>query len=693
VDELAQEGSSNVGLEMLSAAHVLLNSDRVTDQRDLLISTCLEALSDGPSPASKLLHEVQAIWPGTHLDLIALETALSEAREMDLVGIQETIHGSQDWALARAGQAEIDSTRAWFADAMDRLARQIQDRARDDFGELAFEAASQWARLLQKVFSDEIARSASAYAGGVERGAAGNVRPMMLDGQSMLRALDDRGLASGTADFLKGCLLAAVDESDLFGNELVGQVATSCVLHSIAAGRGRAAVQKALGSLEGQRIVLDTPILVSYLGSLNEQQHLRRLLRQAVDQKMELIAPEHVFSELDDVIDRVSADHLDGLVQALKAGTNPRSYALTVNEQILELFLDGVESKQYGTWHDFTQKVRQLPDEFRALGVSVREHGNKQRDNVGWLAAELTDQIAESGSGRGQKPIARDAESIEMVWRARRRQRRYGPRGSLWPGGWLVSRDRQINPTYRRVDKDDTEPLLLTPSQWATLMSETAPAAEVADLVEAAASYLRQESMYRIATRYPPATALTLAKSLSGEYVSSTDQRVAQFASLSDLLDKTASGETVTGERIASELVSRRSDRLAAAGKEQLALTALERTRLDAVITRSTTVVTEEHDARVAAESRAAQLEAQQALGGRRVFAAVAITLGLSVAVLLAVLHFWIFMVATLAGTAVFANQSRDWTKDRTLGHAQLLWALIPGGLSLVVEGVRAVAT
>lgn len=439
--------SADLGLEMLSAAHMLLSSDRVSDQHDLLISTCLENLSSGPAPTAALTAAANEIWPGARISESSIERALEEARQMDLVALQENLTGT-DWALGKNGHAEINATRAWFADAMDRLGRQIQDRARDDFGEVTFEVASNWARLILRLFSDEIARSAHSYAGEVQQGAAGTIRPMELGGARMLRALDDQGLQDGTVDFLKGCLLAAVDETDPFGNELVGQIATSCVLHAVAAGRARAAAQQALGSLEGQRVILDTPILVAYLGTEQVRKRLESLIRHAVALGMEVIAPDHVFDELTDVIERVRIEHLDGLVAALKEGTNPRAYALTVNEQMLELFLDGVKSNRYKNWNDFEARARALQGELQALGVTTRNHGNKNRDNVTWINAELTKEFKD-GNGRGTKAIARDAESIELVWRARRRARAKKPKKSL---GLAVGSLATTGELIRRTD-------------------------------------------------------------------------------------------------------------------------------------------------------------------------------------------------------------------------------------------------
>jgi hypothetical protein len=688
LDELAVEDQTDRGLEMLSAAHVLLSSERMTDERDLLISTCLEALDNGPSDTAALTRTCNEIWPASEISVGVVRSALEEAAELDLVVRTADLIG-EGWTLGAQGKNEIDSTREWFADAMNRLARQIQDRAREDFGEVSFEVASNWAQILRRVFSSEIARSAASYAGEVERGAAGTIRPMVLDGRKMLRAMDLLSLQPGTIDFLKACLLAAVDESDPFANELVGQVATSCVLHAVAARRGRAGAQAALGSLAGKRVLLDTPILVSLLGSDATERQLRGMITQAVALQMEVIVPDHVLDELDDVIQRITDEHLTGLTGALQSGVNPRSYAQIVGEQILELFLDGVVAKKYSKWIDLTDRVRAFREELTKLGVSVRPSGNTNRSNVAWIDQTLTEGLAASNSGRSAKAITRDAESIEMVWRARRRLANGGKHEGLWPGGWIISYDRHAGPAYARVNTLDREQLVMTPAQWALLMTESAPAVEIPKLVASAASYLRQESMLRIATKYPPAIALTLARSLSGEYASSTDVRVAQLPTLGELLERTASGQSPTGERLASELAGRRTNRLAAAGRQQIDMAELERSRLSEAITRTTAVVDHEQSARQTAEEKVRALEAAAKLNHRRVIAAILTTSIFALAVVFVVVNFWAFAIGTVLSAIIFVILSRHWVRDADAGIGTLFWTAVPEVLGLIDVAVR----
>lgn len=413
--------ADNLGLEMLSAAHALLNSDRLTNEKDLLISTCIEILATGPASAGTLTQVVNEIWPGSNIKESSIESALVQALQVGLVGRLETLDSSTDWALAKNGADEIDATRVWLEEAMGRLARQIRDRAREDFGEVSNELASNWATLLLNIFTAEIAKGAALYGGEIQEGAAGNVRPMALDAADMLRAVEDRSLPITTKEFLQGCLIAAVDETDPFGNELVGYVATSCVLHAVAAGRGRSAARGVLGSLKGQRAVIDTPLLLDFLGPDSSSGKIRTLIDGAITASMEVIVPDHVLEELMDVVDRLTDQFIPGLMGALGSGTGAHAYAQTVNEQALELFLTATEAGVYSRWDQFVARARSLRSELTSLGVTVRPHENRDRGNVAWIDQELTAETRKSPIPRTPKAVARDAESIELVWRARRR--------------------------------------------------------------------------------------------------------------------------------------------------------------------------------------------------------------------------------------------------------------------------------
>ena len=87
-------------------------------------------------------------------------------------------------------------------------------------------------------------------------------------------------------------------------------------------------------------------------------------------------------------------------------------------------------------------------------------------------------------------------------------------------------------------------------------------------LVEAATSFVRQDAMLTMAVKYLPATAIGLARGLTGESFSPTDERVAQL-SMTGALDLVADGEVPSGEQVASVVAHGRGVRFASAQNRQ----------------------------------------------------------------------------------------------------------------------------
>jgi predicted nucleic acid-binding protein len=677
---------------MITAAHALLSSDRIASEEELILTTCQEALAEKPCSLAAIHRIVNDTWPGANIPVQRIAAALERARTLGLVATMQTLDGT-DWALTAAGRVEIDSTANWYTDTISRLTEQIQERATQDFGRVPRSQAELWASTIVSIFTKAISSEASLYEGGVNQTRRDSVRPVTLDSRKMLDEIQQMNLSAENQEFLGGCLLASIDEADPFGNELVNYAATSCILHSLIAGRAGAQARRSLGSLTGERIVLDTPVLVECLGPEVNARRVNTVIDLAIQAGMEVIVPEHVIHELLDVITRVESEYIPGLMAALRDGVGARIYAGTVSEQVLELFLDATESRRFKSWEEFATHARSLKEDLTAAGVVVREHGNYNRPKVDEYARALKEEVEKSTNHRGHKQIARDAETMELVSRARRRKS--GQSTSLWPGGWVVSRDRKMSTAYQDAERDDLESLVLTPSQWATLVSESTAAPEVAELISAAASYLRQEAVLRIAVKYPPDIALSLARSLSSEAVSDTDVRVAQLT-LVDLLDELDPATSPSGETIASAVASKRSRRIATAGQVQRQAFDASIQRMSEGATRVAGELDQASRARKEMENQLAserqltalsQEEATQlretqkkyvALGTRRATRVAVLVLAILTIGLFAVLQLVGFAVGTLIGTLIFNMQARKWAASKDVSTASLFGAFIP---------------
>lgn len=694
----------DIGLGMLAATHNLFTSDRIADEQELIISTCVEVLKDGPISPNQVHGRVNNIWPGSHISIDKLTASLENGSKLDIFAKQNTSEG-QNWALGQSGVAEATMTRDWFADIMDRLSSQIQERAAKDFGVISRVQSKLWAKILLKLFTVEISKRNGSFTGAVEKGPTGRVHPISLDAAAMLEAIGKMEMNQSTKDFLGGCLLAAVDEAEFFGNEIVSCVATSCVLHAVIAGRLSSSAREHLGGLDGQRVVIDTPILVKYLGPKNSVGNLKKVVNLAVAAKMEVIVPRHVLQELFDLVDRIERQCIPGLLRALSQGTKARIYAQTVDEDILSMFLDATEERKYSNWSDFAKRAKNLEAELVAMGVVVRDHGNVDRNRVRSCSVQLEAEIRTSLKPRGATSIARDAESMELVWRSRRKYRLKDP--MVWPGGWIVTYDRRIDPAYRKIEPKDANRLVLTPAQWAAILAETESTVDIKQIVGAAADFVLEETMLRVAVKYPPAVALELARTLSSETMSDTDIRVAQMA-FDQIQDHPDGVNSASSERVLAIVNRKHIDRMAGAAivhreeaiasraqmdEKQSAQEALLKSSLDnqnEMNNRYSNLERKFEDHRADSQKEIERLKSihkqEKVLQIR-----LATSIGVTVMLLMSALFLfstdhirWCMLL--IIGTSIFFAKSYEWFTNIEKRATPLLMAGIPGFIGLLMD-------
>lgn len=686
------DGSEERARELIAAAHVLFNSERRASSQEVIITTLLEILADGPLGVEQICREFNSVWPGVDANAARIEVALEHSEQLDLVAKSENLIGTS-WAISRSGQAEIKSTQSWYNEAWGRISEELANRARDDLGPITAAQVKLWTDVLIQALCVGVWEGKGALAGSLsQRPGSTYVYPVGLDGNSMLERVDRLATEESTREFLKACIVAALDEMDPFANELMSYIATAAVLHSIAAGQDRAAVQQGIGTLEEVRAVIDTPLLINLLGRSTEATLVKRALSQAVEAGLEVIAPEHVLEELESVIEKVENQELSALRAGLASGVRPEVYRNLVEDQALRLFIDASEQGRYEGWSEFRQAADSIVDELKAIGVVVRPHGNHGQDTVALCKAGIETELARRSKPRRQRAIERDADTMAMVWRARRHKRQ-AP-GSEWPGGWIVSWDSILNAAFSRIDPDDPDDICLTPAQFALLISEAAGTPTNRQLVRAAASFARHETMISIAMRYPPETALTLAKQLSQDGASATDSRVAQLK-LTEILELELDDDEPGGHKLAGVVSAKRTTRIAdAAGvyrdrlaeDNRLAREDAKRARVE--LEYETEAKKSLERALVAQGKEAGDISEEMAiaerLGSRKEKSGIAFGAMIAVGLALILLSFFWAGVGTLASAFWFYRMSRAWVTDPQARFGPLMMSFLPESLALV---------
>lgn len=337
------------------------------------------------------------------------------------------------------------------------------------------------------------------------------------------------------------------------------------------AGRDGAQARAQLGSLTGLRAVLDTPVVLDYLGTPSLRKAFEQTVAAARTLGVDVVVGEHTIDEARSLCQAMRVEHEPRLRSALANGGHAHDYAALVDHTFLETFVTACQERRYRGWNDLEAAVLRLPDDLAGLGVHIRPHGNGEAQAVGMLADILDRRVGASSARpparrRSRAAIERDAHTLTMVRRWRRASANVG---SL-PAAVIITPDNHLAPSLRQLDRADRGPVTLTMAQWAALCAVASPPPSLGELAQAAATLLTHEVMLRVAVRYPPEVALEYAQSLRADAPGrATDLRVAQLRENYNEWWDPETGRLV-GDLPLSELVSRRRSQRAR-GAQQVA--------------------------------------------------------------------------------------------------------------------------
>lgn len=549
----------------LSAVHYLVQRQSQTDEADLLLAAVTHALDGVALDIDQLAARVSRIWPGPLTTKDAIEPALAIGRELGLLVTHDDLNGQAEWMLTQRGGDDVAVHRAWAGEIRRRNTLELANRAESALGmQLGDDEAALWLDALIRALAIGIQHAQDAYAGNIEQLVSGVVRPRGIDRDMVLEAIS--GSDPSRTEFLRATALAAMDPLDPFGNEIISYITTGCVLHSVVAQSARAQVTNALGGAAGERVFLDTPCLVELLHVPRVSEPMEVAIRAAVGLGWQVQVLQHSIEELREVFARSVETMPESFQNAVADGRRQEWLASLVNDQITSMFVEARQAGLYGSLAEFGRAVDLIEEKLEGLGVVIRPASNDDRAEVTRFANALADSLPDWG-GRSRPVINRDAETMAAAARRRRRQRQEKP-GSRWPGCWVVTTDRHMGPAFSSVTSQRVT-LTLTPSQWTKLLATSSPVTNTLDLAVASANQWIEEAMWAIPVRFPPDTAIALARSLAPEAGgSTTDLRVAQLT-LADALDAPDSSDASMAARILERRTKRREEtatrRLAAA--------------------------------------------------------------------------------------------------------------------------------
>ncbi len=679
-----------VTLEQLAAVHALLGTQRRAREYDILFSTALESLRDGPQPETAMLAAAQRVWPGAGVDAARMNQALQAAASAGYIGHVGPRAGP--WTLTQRGHEEVASTQDWASDTLRRTAEEVRTRLEAASRPTTIEQAHLWVGIMVRAIHAGIRGSVAAYIGDVEVRGDAALAPRAFNRDDMIAVIGGSVTNPEDAELLSALALEAFDSLSTFGNDLVMHITVGYMLHAFVARRDNLGGRAAVGSLRGHRAILDTPVLLPLLGPEEHSAPILRAITAAIAANMDVIVPDYYLTEVIEVVDRVGREYVRELEAEVRSGVSADLLGRLVDEEILSLWLRAMDSGVYADFASFRAAALALGDRLTMLGVTVRGANNTDADNVDEVDRRLTAEIAGRQTGRGRAQIRRDADTIAM---ARRRRARPDPAHGFWPGCWIITPDSQMRRVHRAMTPGDAFSLTLSPSQWIGVVSTCSDPATIEDLATSAATLLSEETFLAIAGRYPVRVAMEVAKALRPDgVVSPIDDRLAQM-SVDDLLMRQPDFDLVgdqAGAAVAAAVVARRSarqaeayqagtrrleaDRTAAAREVETAKSAAEREREDHVAERRT----HETERGEWADERKKMAD-DGTLSGRRVYRNVGLVILAALLVVGLLFQAWPFVASTVITIAVFVYLADEWTRDVNVTGIRFV-------LGVVIEGV-----
>jgi len=555
-EHVEPSGSTSASYAFIGAVHLLLDSDREATRSDLLLAAACHSLYEGDRTAAELLARANQIWPGARADMEGMQKALDLGQKLQMVASADVLGEIPVWTLTKEGVRDVERHGKWVGDAREAALAKLVERARTGLGiDPSREEAELWLGRLVSALVHGIQASQVAYLGHVEEIVGGRLLPKGFDPELVLSALPD-GAENPVNDFLRTLALAALDPLDPFGNDLISHITTGCVLHSYVAGRDASPILDQLGPQQAERAVLDTPVLLALIGPTRLRRHAETTLEAAVAAGWDVVTCVHSLTELEELLDRELPNIQESFARANAAGIREDWYASLDEDQLPSVVVEVLKDGTYQSLNQFRSAATRLPERLEALGVTVREHHNEEDPYLDRCRQSLTEHLQEnSRRARSASVIDRDAQSMAVAWRRRRRQTK-----SKWPGAWIITSDRQLTPAYFRAQHSDKVALTLSMAQWTTLVAATSPPTSVVELATAAAGQLVEEAMWLIPARFPSDVALNLARQLSPEHGGSgTDVRVAQLT-LDDVFDQATTTQQVP--ELAAKVLSSRARRV-----------------------------------------------------------------------------------------------------------------------------------
>ena len=514
----------------LAAAHFILSPARQKTENEIVGVSVLEALRSGQMGLVDVTDRCQQMWPGSGITLHQVEVALETAKSAGwVIDTQDEHHTHRVWGHTGATIPDLEEAHTWAQDVVSATKSQLRDASNDAGFSIPGDQLDLWFDIVWGAVCSGAAAGAQVFSGAVERLADGSLTPVVFDMEAARDHVVSCCAESDIQHFLSSMVESAVNNADVFGNDLVSAVCAGYLLHAFLANRDVPKARRDLGTLAGRRIVIDTPWLLAICGSRRSLAGFQSIMKAGRAAGLDIVVAAHTVEEVLEVVARAE-EEISGIAAEIRDGLDPQILlaSLQGNQNLVAVWLSHAIEADDFDWMSFQRQVewvlsQAIPD----CGIFVRPHGNVDDDEVARVErsnVELRAALLASERGRGTDQIRRDAHTMVLASRPRRL---HGTAEDFWPMGWVVTVDRHMDTAYQQSVETAEPSLTLTPSQLVHLVAIGASAKREKDLAAAATDIFVREASLGIAVQWPPGMLLEIAKSLHPESgVTVTDVRL-----------------------------------------------------------------------------------------------------------------------------------------------------------------------
>jgi hypothetical protein len=592
--------------DLLAAVQLLLDTERKATEYDILLATCFERLHLGQASERELLLFVQACWPGAGIVPFTLSSALEVGRA---AGFIDLAAGSSVWKLTDKGVGDVEGSRQWAEQILERAVSALSDDATKAFGYVRPGECAQWLEILLDALFRAIRHVFVNEGRQIELFGSRAVVPRIYDLDLISSRIEQLVEREDVRTFLKGMALQAIDPSHPFGSELVHHIATGYILQAFLARQDAQQARDLVVSLLQGVAVLDTPVLVALLDQGERAFRIRQALTTAIASGVRIVLLQETRIEMEQLLERLGRYDARQLEADITSGIEIDVLIAVVRDDVLRSFLVAKRDAKIASWPAFASRLTHVISMLQDVGVEIMVDLSGVNGRKKYADALVAD-LAKASRKRGEKQIEHDATLLSFV--ARERHGKSGFRGPF-----ILTTDRHMSAAYRTVHGSQAKneaPVALTLSEWSALVAAIVEPGSVELLAQAAMSEVGYETIIALASRFPPSASRHLARVLQG-----VDFAAADLALLPLTIDEVFKKQPLLLEvdpagavlQIASDLVAQRARRLDAAASLYRGFAEDERERAVTLAARS--------DAdRQIAETKIRDLEAQLLTERRR---------------------------------------------------------------------------